>query len=159
MKEMMKRIICLLCACMMIVGCSNQSNEEYTSVEQLVEFKEYQHEYAQSQGYSLDELKNGMKMEVKFPQIKIKTPETLSFNEEMNQFYEEWIIATYREDLDENGERILTSAWISNSDAYLEQGILSIIVYKGSVIWGSSLDDCYPLVNLYLHIIIFLVYS
>lgn len=110
-------------------------------ISRLVYFKEYQHEYSPTQAYSLKEPANGSKMSVKVPQITLINDEVQMFNNDMLILYNEYVSSAFNEKDIESENKLLLSARTADCKVYLMGDILSIVLYKSSMVWQSSYGD------------------
>lgn len=153
----MKKLLCFIFV-LLLTGCSYANkeiensytniledsieNETISNIEDIIQYKQYDISYSSDQSYSLDNLKNGLKMNIQIPLFILENTETSKFNEEMNKLYDECFNSIfYRESKGEDGKAILGESPIVNSKAFLEQYILSIVIFKSGMIWESSLPD------------------
>lgn len=154
----MKRIVLFLLSLSLIMSCSNQEKKfihkkkkdikefqkyiiKELDINRLVYFKEYQYEYSPTQAYSLKEPANGSKMSVKVPQIMLINDEVQMFNNDMLILYNEYVSSAFYEKDIESENKLLLSARTADCKVYLMGDILSIVLYKSSIVWQSSYGD------------------
>ncbi len=100
----MKNLLCFIFV-LLLTGCSfankevensytnnledSIENETISNIEDIIQYKQYDISYSSDQSYSLDNLKNGLKMSIQIPLFILENTETSKFNEEMNKLYDE----------------------------------------------------------------------
>ena len=119
---------------------SQPETENNDELSQLISYKIHDIEYSPSQAYALDDPK-GLDMKIQVPKIvMIQNDEINAFNDKMDQLYDEGIQSlSYSDEVDEFGAKTLLSCLSIDSQVFLENDILSIVIYQGAMNWQAGL--------------------